>query len=140
MPTETIALPRHLVNQILHYAQLSPETEVCGLIGARDDEPCSAYPVANRALEPRCRFELDPAGQVKAMRQMRAKNEALYAIFHSHPKAPAEPSPADLAEASYPKALHLIISLNTQGVLEMRGFRLIEGPAFREIELKLKEC
>jgi len=138
MRAETVALPRHLVNQLLHYAQLSPEEEVCGLIGARAGEPCSCYPVANAASVPACRFHLDPAGQIEAMRQMRACGEDLYAVFHSHPAAPATPSPYDLSESGYPHALHLIVSLDTKGVLEMRGFRMREGQSYEEVELLLK--
>lgn len=138
MKPEEIELPRPLVNQLLHYAQVSPEAEICGLIGARDGTPCSCYPVRNASTTPAARFHLDAQEQIEAMRQMREHGEALFAIFHSHPAAPAEPSPADLEEAAYPEALYLIISLNTKGVLEMRGFRLADDKTFGEVELLLK--
>ena len=32
-------------------------------------------------------------------------------FYHSHPRSAAEPSPTDLAEASYPDHLYLIVSL-----------------------------
>ena len=32
-------------------------------------------------------------------------------FYHSHPHSPAEPSAADVAEATYPGALYLIVSL-----------------------------
>ena len=138
MPTQAIELPRALVNQILHHAQASPELEICGLIGAKDGIPYSCHPVANAATNPQVRFQLDPAGQIEALRQIRETGEELFAIFHSHPTAPAEPSPADLAEAAYPDALYLVISLNTKGVLEMRGFRIGEDKSVEEIKLVLK--
>ncbi len=138
MPANEIELPRALVNQILHHAQSSPEREVCGLIGARDGIPHSCHPVANAAATPQVRFQLDPAGQIQAMRQIRENGEELFAIFHSHPAAPAEPSPTDLAEAVYPDALYLVISLDTKGVLEMRGFRIGEDKSVAEVTLLLK--
>jgi len=49
-----------------------------------------------------------------------------FAIYHSHPHAPATPSTTDIELANYPDALHLIISLNTKGVLEIRGFTIID--------------
>ena len=55
---------------------------------------------------------------------MRENGEELFAIYHSHPHAPATPSATDLQQAAYPTALYLIISLNTKGVLELQGFRL----------------
>jgi proteasome lid subunit RPN8/RPN11 len=133
-----IELPRALVNHMLHLAQSHPHMEVCGLLGAQDGKPTSCYPVANAAATPHLRFQLDPAGQIDAMRQIRERGEALFAIFHSHPAAPAEPSAVDLAEAAYPDALNLLISLDTKGVLEMRGFRIGPDKSVQEIKLLLK--
>jgi proteasome lid subunit RPN8/RPN11 len=67
---------------------------------------------------------------------MRERGEELFGIYHSHPKTPPLPSKSDLAQAAYPEALYLIISLNTKGVLEMRGFRL-QGNRYEEVELQL---
>jgi proteasome lid subunit RPN8/RPN11 len=132
------ALPRTLVNQLLRHAQQAPESEVCGLIGARGGQPQSVYPVANVADEPDHLFAMDPAAQIAAMRQMREQDEALFAIYHSHPHAPAEPSLRDVQQAAYPEALYLIISLNTKGVLELRAFRLADQ-AIESVELCVAE-
>ncbi len=132
-------LPRTLVNRLLTEAQRSPDTEVCGLIGAKDGEPRSVYPVTNVAGEPGRLFEMDPREQIDAMRRMREEGETLFAIYHSHPHAPAEPSRADLEQAAYPDVLYLIISLNTEGVLEMRGYRLADGQV-HPVELEVVEA
>ncbi len=127
MSTQEICLPRKLTNQLLHLAQLSPDAEVCGLIGADSHgNLVSCYPVDNSADTPKNRFLLDARQQITAMKQMRDKGETLFAIYHSHPDAPAIPSPTDIEQASYPEALHLIISLNTKGVLELRCFHIAE--------------
>jgi proteasome lid subunit RPN8/RPN11 len=140
MNNSEISLPRKLTNQLLHLAQLSPESEVCGLIGADSTgTPASCYPVENSAATPETRFLLDASQQIEAMRQIRDKGETLFAIYHSHPHSPAQPSPTDIKEASYPDALHLIISLNTKGVLEMRGFK-IAGQSAEEVGLNLIEA
>ena len=59
-----------------------------------------------------------------AMKKMREADEELFAIYHSHPAAPATPSITDLELAAYPDAFYLIISLSTKGVLEMRAFKI----------------
>lgn len=122
-----VILPITLVNKILTHAQHSPEAEVCGLISAKEGAPGAVYPIANVAETPDRLFAMEPAAQIEAMRQMRETGEELFAIYHSHPHAPAEPSARDLEEATYPQALYLIVSLDTKGVLEMRGFRLHDG-------------
>ncbi|PKM12124.1 MAG: hypothetical protein CVV13_06460 [Gammaproteobacteria bacterium HGW-Gammaproteobacteria-3] len=136
MLATAIQIPRKITNQLLHFAQLSPHLEICGLIGSLDGEPCHCYPVSNCAERPENRFQLDPQEQITAFSQMRERGERLFAIYHSHPGAPAIPSPTDLALAAYPQALTLIISLNTKGVLEMRGYRIADQKA-QEITLSL---
>ena len=138
--TLEINLPRKLTNQLLHLAQVSPDAEVCGLIGAdASGKPVGCYPVSNSATDPKRRFLLDAEEQIAAMKQMRENGESLFAIYHSHPDAPATPSATDIAEAAYPDALNLIISLNTKGVLEMRGFK-IHGNHVIEAVLNLIEA
>jgi len=139
MNTHNISLPRKLTNQLLHLAQLTPEVEICGLIAAASNgQPSRCYPILNSAPTPHNCFLLDTGQQIATMKQMREQGETLYAIYHSHPTAPAEPSPADIAQAVYPAALHLIISLNTKGVLEIRAFH-IENQSVRELSLSLSE-
>jgi [CysO sulfur-carrier protein]-S-L-cysteine hydrolase len=131
-------IPRKLTNQLLHLAQLSPDYEICGLVGSKNGIPNTCYPIANIAKQPQQRFLLDAKQQIDAMATMRKQGEELFAIFHSHPKAPAEPSSYDLEVAAYPDALYLIISLNIKGVLEMRGFKISQRKA-QEIVLTLLE-
>ncbi len=137
MNTEEIQIPRKITNQLLHQAQLSPDAEICGLIGSLNGTPVNCYAVANTSEQPQLRFMLDPKQQIAAMAAMREHGEELFAIYHSHPTTPAEPSPTDLEMAAYPEALYLIISLNTKGVLELRGFRIVERKA-HEVAISLK--
>jgi len=140
MNSSEISLPRKLTNQLLHLAQISPDAEICGLVGAdAHGAPCSCYPISNSADTPQNRFLLDAGQQITAMKQIRDRGETLFAIYHSHPKAPATPSAVDIEQAAYPEALHLIISLNTKGVLELRAFRIVEKLAL-EVCLNLIEA
>lgn len=123
---KTINLPRNIVNKLLSLAQKNSDNEICGLIGAIDDKPSTVYPINNIASNKQHLFEMNPAEQIQAMKKMREKDETLFAIFHSHPDAPAQPSKTDIEQANYPEALYLIISLNTKGVIEMKGFYLAD--------------
>ncbi|MDP1665854.1 MAG: M67 family metallopeptidase [Methylobacter sp.] len=138
MTQDYIQIPRKITNQLLHLAQISPDLEICGLIGSKNGLPSSCYPIKNTAEQPQQRFQLDPGQQISAMTKMRDLGEELFAIYHSHPTTPATPSVTDLKLASYPEALYLIISLNTKGILEMRGFK-IDPKSAQEIALSLSE-
>ena len=136
MKVQEIQLSRKITNQLLHSAQISAEQEVCGLIGSKKGIAMSCYPIKNNAAHPEIRFQLDEKQQISAMATMREKNENLFAIYHSHPTSPAEPSVTDIKMATYPEAIHLIISLNTKGVLEIRGFSIFEHEV-KEIPLSM---
>lgn len=137
MPIEK--LPRPLINQMLRQAVRSTDREICGLIGGRDGTPERCYPVPNIAAAPDRLFEMDPKGQIEAMRQMRERGETLFGIYHSHPRGPAAPSARDIAEDAYPDALYLVISLDTQGVLELQGFRIRNGQSCA-VEIEVVEA
>jgi proteasome lid subunit RPN8/RPN11 len=137
MPSE-IQISRKLTNQLLHHAQQNPAVEICGLVGSKNNVPSTCYPVSNVAQHPEKRFQLDASEQIAAMAKMRDSQEQLFAIYHSHPTAPATPSMLDLEQAAYPDALYLIISLNTKGILEMRGFKITNASAV-EIPLTLNQ-
>ncbi|WP_031434807.1 Mov34/MPN/PAD-1 family protein [Methylomarinum vadi] len=138
MLKKEIQLSRKITTQLLHQAQISPRAEVCGLIGGKDGIAVNCYPIENTASNPASRFQLNAKQHIAAFKQMRDNGEELFAIYHSHPSTPAEPSATDLDMAEYPEALYLIISLNTKGVLEIRGFHIVDKQAL-EVTLSMTE-
>lgn len=103
---------RH-ANEIILHAQTKPDEEVCGLIGAIDGRVKNIYRVENVANDPAENFLMAPEDQIKTMREMRNKKEALWGIYHSHPNTPARPSEKDLEMAAYPDTYYLIVSLSS---------------------------
>lgn len=121
---KTIQLPRKIASQLLHYAQQTPEIEICGLISAKNGVPQACHPISNVEQEPQTHFLLDSHEQIIAMKKIRENGEELFAIYHSHPTAPACPSALDLEMANYENTLYFIVSLNTKGILELRAFKI----------------
>ncbi len=139
MNATEIQISRKLTTELLHLAQQSPDKEVCGLIGAKNGKARTCYPIDNIANEPEKRFQMHVKQQINAFATMREKQEEIFAIYHSHPTAPPLPSLTDIELANYPNAIYLIISLNMKGVLEMRGFKIMDATV-EEISLNLIEC
>lgn len=111
MAEPVLVMARRLAIQMLHEAQIAQPQSIAGVVTARNGEPI-AFHAGNDAV---------PAGQ------------SLWARCWSHPLAPAVPTAAELAAGG----LHLVISLNTKGVLEMRAWELQGGqPHEREIKIK----
>jgi len=119
-----VELPRTLAIALLSEAQRSPGQEVCGLIAARDGQPIRVIPMRNVAADPRRLFEMDERELIDAMKALRENGETLFATYHSHPDSAPELSPLDIERLGYPDVLHLVISMETKGVLQMRGWFL----------------
>lgn len=109
MTDPILVMPRRLAIRILHEAQIAQPEAITGLVVARNGVPASFH----------LGGEL-PSGQT------------LWARCWSQPLAPAVPTAAELTS----HGLHLLISLNTKGVLEMRAWELRAGaPYEREIKV-----
>ena len=78
---------------------------------------------ANVHPTPTTRYVIDPREQLQAFRSIDAAGEDLVGIYHSHPVSQPFPSPTDRAEAHYPDAIYVLVSLRT-GEPEMRAFRI----------------
>lgn len=120
---EAVRLPPAVASEIARHALASPGEEVCGLIGVDAGGGMRCYPVRNVARDRSHAFEMEPGGQIDAMRRMRERGEQLLGIYHSHPAGPPAPSLTDIVRHEYPEALYFIVSL-TGGAPELRAFRI----------------
>jgi len=135
--TQTISIPRTLANRLLTLAQLTPEVEVCGLISTDTNHQYRVYPIENISGTAHSVFEMHPQQQIDAFRKIRENQQNLFAIFHSHPQSDAIPSNKDIKDAAYRDALNIIISLNTRGVLDMRGY-FYQPDRFESVDLVIE--
>lgn len=117
-----VLLPLGIANQMLSHAQSELSNEVCGLVSSRNGEVKSIYPIPNVASDPARLFQMDAKCQIDAMRKIRDNEEELYGIYHSHPASEAFPSAIDVEKAQYKDVYYFIISLSTEGVLDLRGY------------------
>lgn len=131
----SLILPAALAAAIRAHAAELPALEVCGLLGARAGRLCSSYRVCNVAATPARAFLMDPAGQIAAMKTMRALGEELAGIYHSHPATAPEPSPTDAALAAYPGVAYLISGPWPD--CELRAWRW-DGTRFHSLALVLR--
>jgi proteasome lid subunit RPN8/RPN11 len=111
---------------ITHAREASP-SECCGLLIGAGTGIDEATPARNLAEGP-SRYLIDPADHIAARRAARSRGLEVVGFYHSHPQSAAWPSPTDLAEAAYPEAVHLIVSL-ADGGAEARLFRIDQGLA-----------
>lgn len=121
----------HLEEMCAHALAENP-SECVGLLGGAlvregASEARSVYRLRNVAPDTRVRYEAAPEELFAAQRLMRARNEALVGIYHSHPQQDdPTPSETDVRLAFYPSAIYFIIGLGS-GACVVRAFRLFES-------------
>lgn len=110
--------------------------ECCGLLSGDSRLITDVHPLRNEAERPESRYFASPEDLFAAMRRIREAGQILCGIYHSHPRSPAYPSPADVQMAFYPEAVYFIISLEPR--LDMRAFR-ISGAKIEEVGVTVIE-
>jgi [CysO sulfur-carrier protein]-S-L-cysteine hydrolase len=97
--------------------------ECCGFLGGRDGIAQELYPLTNVERSP-VLYRADSAEMFRAIRDMEERDLELVAIYHSHTRSPAYPSSTDVAQAYYPDAVYLIVSLRDRDRPDLRGFTI----------------
>lgn len=116
-------------DELIAHAREEEPNECCGYMRISDGATSHVVRAENIHHSP-TRFEL-------GFKDLQAANELEdegfgVAIYHSHPRSPAEPSQTDINVAQYPDWLYLIISLAADP--EVRAWR-IRGRKVEEEEL-----
>jgi proteasome lid subunit RPN8/RPN11 len=117
---------------IVAHVRTQAPAEACGLLAGRNGSVSRVIRCANVHPTPTTRYVIDPREQLKAFRSIDAAGEELIAIYHSHPVSQPYPSPTDRAEAHYPDALYVVVSLRT-GEPEIRAFRIGADDFVRDV-------
>jgi proteasome lid subunit RPN8/RPN11 len=110
------------LDAIIVHARAAHPLECCGMLVGTGVNVEDAVPARNLAATPN-RFLVDPVDHIAARRAARASGREVVGFYHSHPHSRAEPSVTDVAEATYPEAVHLIVSL-AGGDPQARLFRI----------------
>jgi proteasome lid subunit RPN8/RPN11 len=128
-----VKLGKRFADAIVEQALDEAPLECCGFLGGRDGIVEEVYPLTNVERSP-VLYRADSAEMFRAIRDMEERELELVAIYHSHTRSPAYPSSTDVAQAYYPDAVYLIVSLRDSEHPELRGFRIRDGRV-DEVEL-----
>lgn len=121
-----LRIPRPLVDQMIANCRAVYPEEGCGLLAGVNGLVSHHYPIENILHSPTA-FEMDPLQQVNTMLALETQAMDLLAIYHSHPQGPSAPSETDIAQAYYPEAETIIVSLVDLATPAIRGFHIIDG-------------
>lgn len=131
-----VTIRQAAVDDIVHHARSELPNECCGLLVGTPHEV--VWTVRARNLRSSAtRFLIDPETHFAAMKRAREAGLCVMGAYHSHPVTAASPSATDLAQASYPDFLYIIVSLlETGDGRDVRAYRFVEGN-FHTVDLVL---
>ena len=114
-------------DEVIAHAIESQPWECCGVLLGESGHITQAIRARNVAESP-TRFLLDPRAHIEARRTARNQRLEVVGFYHSHPHSHPYPSATDLAEATYPECVHLIVGF-VDGKAEVRLFNYEDGNA-----------
>lgn len=125
--SQALYVPKRLLEETRAHLQREAPKEGVGLwAGKREVE--RVIPLPNAHPEPLTGYLAEPLALLRALKELEREGFSLLAIYHSHPRGPAFPSPTDIREARW-RVPYVIFG--TDGV---RAFLLPEG---QEVPLAL---
>ena len=128
-------LDRIFFDEMVEHGLAAFPNESCGLLAGKEGRPVKFFPMANRDASP-VTYRLDPREQLKVFDEMDEQGWDLLGIFHTHTHSEAYPSETDRAQAFYPEAEYLVMSLSDRTNPILRSFHIQDDEIVeRELEI-----
>jgi proteasome lid subunit RPN8/RPN11 len=131
----SVVLSPEMVEAIVDHARTDYPNEACGVIIG--DRPAADGGVALRWVAMRnesaspLRYRIHAEDLYPVLVEVEdADDLAFWAIVHSHVRSAAYPSPTDVAQAVFPDALYLLVSLEADEPA-LGAYRIVDGTIFR---------
>ena len=121
-----IKIPRKIHNDLIPHAREGFPLEVCGILGGTGDTVAEIYRMVNSDASNE-HFMMEPKEQFAVVKELRAKNLGMLAIYHSHPETPARPSEEDIKLALTPLVSSIIVSLADPQQPAMKSYKIYQG-------------
>lgn len=129
-----LTIPRDIHDAMVAHCRMESPRECCGILGGVAPVVSLFYPLGN-ALASETRYDADPNDLIRTVVDLREREAAMLAIYHSHPKWEAVPSRADLELNFYGPLPRIIVSLLTTPPV-VRTWRL-HATSFEELPWRL---
>ena len=126
-----IRIPLSIYDSLIAHARKGFPLEVCGILGGLEEAVTQVFPMTTAAASNE-HFMMDPKEQFAVVKELRARQVAMLAIYHSHPATPARPSEEDIKLAFTPQVSTLIISLAEQGRPDVKSYKIEKGVVIAE--------
>ena len=140
----SVVLRDVLREALIEHARHEYPNEACGIVvgdrSAEDGGIALRFAATRNEDASPLRYRIHGDDLMRLTLETDDADEVFWAIFHSHVRSPAVPSPTDIGGAQYPDALYILVSLAESqadpqtGEPSVRGWRIVGGLT-HEVEL-----
>jgi proteasome lid subunit RPN8/RPN11 len=128
-------LDRIFFDEMVEHGLAAFPNESCGVLAGKEGRPVKFFAMTNRDASP-VTYRLDPKEQLRVFDEMDEQGWDLLGIFHTHTHSEAYPSETDRAQAFYPEAEYLVMSLSDRANPILRSFHIQDDEIVeRELEI-----
>ena len=113
--------------QMIAHAREQFPKECCGMLAGVDGKPVKVVRATN-SEDSEFRYRVDDRELLRFLRDCDDNGWDFLAVYHSHTRSEAYPSPTDVRLASnWPDPYYVLVSLEDQSNPVVRAFRISEG-------------
>ena len=113
--------------QMIAHAREQFPKECCGMLAGVDGKPVNVVRATN-SEESEFRYRVDDQDLLRFLRDNDDNGWDFLAVYHSHTRSEAYPSPTDVRLASnWPDPYYVLVSLEDQENPVVRAFRITDG-------------
>ena len=130
----TLRVAAQAYSGMVEHCRKEYPNEACGYLAGLEGRVTTAFPIRNDAASPTW-YEMNPADQLKAQREIRQGGLEHLAVYHSHVATEAYPSPRDIERATavqdFFDGAYVLVTLK-DSVPKARAFRIRDGHVTEE--------
>jgi len=127
-----ITIQKKHMDEIIKHAKNINKQEICGILAGKNGMAEKVFRMENASDSPQSCYFMDPAEQLKVIKEIRKSGFEMVGIYHSHPSSGAYPSKRDVELAFYPDVSYLIVSLESDDRPIIRSFRITDSKILEE--------
>lgn len=127
-----IELPQEIVDGMIAHARDEFPQECCGMLAGINGKPVKQVRATNSEAS-EFRYRVDDRELLKFLRECDDNDWDFLAVYHSHTRSQAYPSPTDVRLArNWPDPYYILVSLENDDSPVVRAFRIDDGEITEE--------
>jgi proteasome lid subunit RPN8/RPN11 len=127
-----LRLPPEIVEGMVAHAREEYPLECCGMLAGMDGLPVKQVRATNSEAS-EFRYRVDDRELLRFLRECDDNGWDFLAVYHSHTRSEAYPSPTDVRLArNWPDPYYILVSLEDQDSPVVRAFRINDGEISEE--------